>query len=126
MLLDESHAIVHPQQSDPVLYFVPATKSLLGSSSCLGCICFVYDLSPGKDKLVAKSLKCVFLDYSSIQKGYHCYCPQLQRYLVFADVTFFESNPFFSETVVSHAPLADQPVVPIPPVVIDPPPLIVY
>ncbi|MCI14428.1 hypothetical protein A2U01_0035559, partial [Trifolium medium] len=64
-----------------------------------GCTCFVHDLTPGKDKLSAKSLKCIFLGYSRIQKGYRCFCPQLQRYLVSADVTFFETSPFFSATV---------------------------
>ncbi|KAK2353155.1 putative mitochondrial protein [Trifolium repens] len=64
-----------------------------------GCTCFVHDLSPGKDKLSAKSLKCIFLGYSRIQKGYRCFCPQLQRYIVSADVTFFETSPFFSASV---------------------------
>lgn len=54
-----------------------------------GCTCFVHDLNPGKDKLSAKSLKCIFLGYSRIQKGYRCFCPQLQRYIVSSDVTFF-------------------------------------
>ena len=30
------------------------------------------------------------------QKGYRCYCPSLCRYLVFADVKFFENVPFSS------------------------------
>lgn len=40
-----------------------------------GCTCFVHYLSPGKDKLSAKALKCIFLSYSQIQKGYHCFFP---------------------------------------------------
>ena len=61
-----------------------------------GCTCFVHDLSLGKDKLSAKSLKCIFLGCSGIQKRYHCFCPQLQRYTVSSDVTFFEGSSFFS------------------------------
>ncbi|XP_052211198.1 uncharacterized protein LOC127814021 [Diospyros lotus] len=36
-----------------------------------------------------------FLDYSRFQKGYRCYSPQLTRYFVLADVTFFESSSYF-------------------------------
>ena len=45
-------------------------------------------------KLDPKSLKCIFLSYSRVQKGYMCYCPSLQRYLVFVDVIFLENTPF--------------------------------
>ena len=45
-------------------------------------------------KLDPKSLKCIFLGYSRVQKGYQCYCPSLHRYLVSVDVTFLESVPF--------------------------------
>ncbi|RDX85859.1 putative helicase CHR10, partial [Mucuna pruriens] len=29
-----------------------------------GCVCFVHDVSPGRDKLSARAIKCVFLGYS--------------------------------------------------------------
>ena len=45
-------------------------------------------------KLDLKSLKCRFLSYSRVQKGYKCYCFSLRRYLVSADVTFLENTPF--------------------------------
>ena len=45
-------------------------------------------------KLDPKSLKCIFLGYSRVQKGYRCYCPSLCRYLVSVDVTFLENVPF--------------------------------
>ncbi|XP_029130776.1 exocyst complex component SEC15A [Cajanus cajan] len=91
-----------------------------------GCTCFVQDFTPGKDKFSAKSLKCIFLGYSRLQKGYRCFCPQLQRYI---DVSFFKSSsPFFSEDITSHTSLDDQPTIPTPAlaVVTDPPPLLVY
>ena len=50
-------------------------------------------------KLDPKSLKCIFLGYSSVQKGYRCYCPSLCRYLVSADVTFLKNTPFFPEPI---------------------------
>ena len=45
-------------------------------------------------KLDPKSLKCIFLSYSRVQKGYRCYCPTLRCYFVSVDVTFFETTPF--------------------------------
>ena len=67
------------------------------------CTCFVRDVRPQVSKLDSKSLKCVFVRYSRIQKGYRCYCPTLRRYFVFTDVTFFETTPFsFSSPVTSQ------------------------
>ena len=50
-------------------------------------------------KLDPKSLKCIFLGYSRVQKGYKCYCPSLRRYMVFADVTFL-MNTHFSPNLI--------------------------
>lgn len=47
-----------------------------------GSTCFVQDPNLGKNKLVAKSLKCIFLGYSHLKKCYRCFSPQLQRYLL--------------------------------------------
>ena len=59
-----------------------------------GCTCYVQDVGPHVSKLEPKSLKCIFLGYSRVQKGHRCYCPSLRRYLVFADVTFLENTAF--------------------------------
>ena len=59
-----------------------------------GCICFVQDVYPQVSKLDPKSLKCIFVGYSRVQKGYRRYCPTLQRYFVSIDVTFFETTPY--------------------------------
>ncbi|GJS25028.1 retrovirus-related pol polyprotein from transposon TNT 1-94 [Tanacetum coccineum] len=64
--------------------------------------CFVQDTQPSITKLDPKSLKCVFLGYSRIQKGYRCYSPQLHRYLVSRDVTFHEDLPYFPVTTYLH------------------------
>ena len=74
--------------SDQPLYFLPPPV--------FGCTCFVHILTPRKDKLSAKATKCIFLGYSRLQKGYRCYSPQIHRYFLSADVTFFEDSPFFS------------------------------
>ena len=59
-----------------------------------GCTCFVRDVRPHVSKLNPKSLKCIFLGYSRVQKDYRCYCPSLRRYLVSIDITFLENVPF--------------------------------
>jgi len=38
-----------------------------------GCTCFVHLLATHRDKLDARVIKCVFLGYSTTQKGYKCY-----------------------------------------------------
>ena len=49
------YSILYPKEP---LYIVPLRV--------LGCTCYVHDLTPGKDKFSAKSLKCLFLGYSSL------------------------------------------------------------
>ena len=61
-----------------------------------GCTCFVRDVHPQVSKLDHKSLKCTFLGYSWVYNGYRCYYPSLRRYLVYANVKFFEKVPFSS------------------------------
>ncbi|GAU27876.1 hypothetical protein TSUD_159700 [Trifolium subterraneum] len=78
------------------------------SPRVFGSTCFVHNLSPGLDKLSARSLKCVFLGYHRSQKGYRCYSPTLKRYLVSADVTFFESIPYFEPNKMIPEPLQDM------------------
>ncbi|XP_070053441.1 uncharacterized protein [Nicotiana tomentosiformis] len=80
------------------------------SPRVFGSTCFVHNLAPRKDKLAPRALKCVFLGYSRVQKGYRCYSPDLRRYLMLADVTFFESKPFF--TSADHHDISE--VLPIP------------
>ncbi|KAK2991391.1 hypothetical protein RJ640_024003 [Escallonia rubra] len=61
-----------------------------------GSTCFVRDVRPHLTKLDPKALKCVFLGYSRLQKGYRCYSPDLHKYLVSTDVVFSEHSQFFS------------------------------
>jgi hypothetical protein len=41
------------------------------------CVCYLYNLGPGFDKLNSRATKCVFFEYSTTQKGYRCYSPVL-------------------------------------------------
>nr|XP_009800403.1 PREDICTED: leucine-rich repeat extensin-like protein 2 [Nicotiana sylvestris] len=93
-----------------------------------GSTCFVHNFTPGKDKLAPRALKCVFLGYSRKQKGYRCYSPDLQRYLMSADVTFFETQSYFTgpappPTAPVAAPPPTAPVAAPPPIASVPPPI---
>jgi len=71
------------------------TKSLYPiAPKIFGCVCCARDVRPHRTKLDPKSLKCIFLGYLRVQKGYRCFCPTLNRYLVSPDVTFFEDMSF--------------------------------
>ena len=60
-----------------------------------GFTCFVRDVRPHVSKLNPKSLTCIFLGYSRVQKEYRRYCPSLHKYLVSTDITFLENTSFF-------------------------------
>ncbi|RVW51141.1 Retrovirus-related Pol polyprotein from transposon TNT 1-94 [Vitis vinifera] len=110
------HSLLFPDQP---LYFLPPRV--------FGCTCFVHILTPGQDKLSAKAMKCLFLGYSRLQKGYRCYSLETHRYFISADVTFFEDSPFFSPTSES-LPVSEVLPIPIvsPPDAMPPRPLQVY
>ena len=56
-----------------------------------GCKAFVHNTNPTKSKLNPRALECMFLGYSSTQKGYRYFLPSTNKYLVSHDVTFFEN-----------------------------------
>ena len=60
-----------------------------------GCTTFVHVHNQHKDKLNPRAIKCVFLGYSSTQKGYKCYNPSARKFYISADATFTENKPFF-------------------------------
>ena len=92
-----------------------------------GCTTYVHDTSLALTKLDARALRCVFVGYSSLHKGYRCYHPSLRRFFISANVTF-EHEPFFgtssssSRLPLDAAPLASpleslsslEPTVPVP------------
>ncbi|KAG7556886.1 Integrase catalytic core [Arabidopsis suecica] len=62
--------------------------------------CYLINRIPTRDlrnKLEPKSTKCVFIGYSTTQKGYKCYDPVMNRYYVSRDVKFMEDEAYFGE-----------------------------
>ena len=47
-----------------------------------GCVSFVHVPSGDRGKLDPRALKCVFIGYSSTQKGYKCYHPPSKKFCV--------------------------------------------
>ena len=60
-----------------------------------GSTCFVHNLAPNRSKLDLRSIRCMFLGYSSTQKGYKCYTPQQRKVYICRDVTFLEQVSFY-------------------------------
>ncbi|CAN1845085.1 Retrovirus-related Pol polyprotein from transposon TNT 1-94, partial [Linum perenne] len=63
-----------------------------------GCTVFVHINPSHRTKLDPRAHKCVFIGYSPHQKGYKCYSPVTRQIFYTRDVTFFESQPYFSHT----------------------------
>ena len=57
-----------------------------------GCSVFVHIHAQHRSKLDPKALKCIFVEYSSNQKGYKCYSPVTHRFYNSMDVSFFEQQ----------------------------------
>ena len=60
-----------------------------------GGVCFVANHKPSHDKLDPRALRCIFIGYSSTQKGYRCYYPPTCRFFVTKDATFDEFLPYY-------------------------------
>uniref|UniRef100_A0A2N9HBF7 Integrase catalytic domain-containing protein n=1 Tax=Fagus sylvatica TaxID=28930 RepID=A0A2N9HBF7_FAGSY len=115
----------------PFEMFFPGKNPFSVPPRVFGCVSFVHNHSPNRDKLDPRAHKCIFLGYSRTQKGYRCYSPSLRKHFVSADVTFFEDIPYYSpqgrqlqESMLSapviptHVPIAPptSPISIVPPV----------
>ena len=60
-----------------------------------GCVSFVHIHSHNRGKFDPRALKCVFVGYSSTQKGYKCFHPPTKKFFVSVDVTFVEKESYF-------------------------------
>lgn len=80
------------------LEVLQGTNSYIVPPKVFGCVYFIH--TRNVSKLEPKSLKCVFVGYSSTQKSYKCYHPPCRKYFVTIDVIFRESEPYFSSTQI--------------------------
>ena len=87
---DIPYKVIHPQKS-----LFPIEPRIFG------CTCYVRDTRLSVTKLDPRALKCVFLGYSRLQKGYRCFSIDLNKYLVSTDVVFSEDTSFFSSPTSS-------------------------
>lgn len=60
-----------------------------------GCIAFFQNHAHQRSKLDPCALKCVFVGYSSSQKGYKSYHPPSRKFYVTMDLTFQEGTPYY-------------------------------
>lgn len=101
------------QQQSPHSILFPGQNPYHLPLRVFGCVCFVHDQSTRNDKLQPKSMKCAFLEYSCHQKGYKCYDPKINKYFISADVTFFETSPYFIPSTISRSLIPQVLSVPI-------------
>jgi len=59
-----------------------------------GCTTFVH--VHNRSKLEPRAKKCIFVGYAPSQKGYKCYDPHARKIIVTMDLTFFESQLYFT------------------------------
>ena len=60
------------------------------------CTTFIHVRNHNHGKFDPTTSKCIFIGYFSTQKGYKCFDPHTKRMFVIMDITFFETNPYFS------------------------------
>ena len=88
-----SYLLSHPSRNSKSFFPILDSMHIFHFVS-LGPLClFTFTHLSGTNWIPA--LKCVFLGYSSIQKGYKCYNLISQK-LYSLDVTFFEHTPYYS------------------------------
>ncbi|KAJ4793674.1 hypothetical protein LUZ62_044920 [Rhynchospora pubera] len=75
----------------------------------LGCTCFLYTRPYNSHKLEFRSQPCVFVGYSTIQKGYRCLHIPSNKIYVSRHVQFDETAfPFKHQTMSPTTPISDQ------------------
>jgi len=67
-----------------------------------GCITYVHVPEEKRSKLNPKAEKCIFIGYSSEQKGYRCFSPSTQKLQVSRDVVFDEMANWYSPLKVAE------------------------
>ncbi|GFS33956.1 hypothetical protein Acr_00g0031450 [Actinidia rufa] len=86
------------------------------------CTCFVQNRSQTRTKLDDNVVRCIFLGYSSMSKGYSCYDPVIRHMYHSLDVMFLETVPTPSPGTDSEILAVDNPIPPRLLPILEPPP----
>jgi len=84
-----------PQQRMQSLLSTPHLPNL--EPRVFGCTAYVHIPKVLRTKLDPCATRCVFVGYSELQKGYRCYDPHTQKLHVTLDVSFRETESFYSK-----------------------------
>ena len=71
-------------------------KSNISHLRVFGCLCYVHVPENFRNKLEERGRKCVFLGYSTFEKGYKCYDPLTKKLYTSKDVIFVEREFYFT------------------------------
>ncbi|XP_021901240.1 uncharacterized protein LOC110817136 [Carica papaya] len=63
-----------------------------------GCSAYIHVHSHLRGKLDPRAFKCIFVGYSSNQKGYKCFFLDISWFCNTVDVTFFENQSFYTKS----------------------------
>nr|KYP39692.1 Retrovirus-related Pol polyprotein from transposon TNT 1-94 [Cajanus cajan] len=83
-----------PQQKLETFFSIPHVMNL--EPRVFGCTAYVHVPKKLRSKLDPCAKKCIFVGYSDVQKGYRCFDPQTHKMHVTLEVSFRESEPFYS------------------------------
>ena len=82
----------------PLQFLTKAVPEFIPTNLCprvCGCLVFVHNHSHRRGKFDPRALKCVFVRYSSTQKGYKCFHPPSKKLFVSTYVSFVEDQSYF-------------------------------
>lgn len=72
-------------------------KTSIDFLKVFGCVCYVHIPDDQRNKQPPKSIKCIFIGYSTTRKSYKCYNPEMRKTFVHRDVKFDEEKGFDEE-----------------------------